>query len=95
MSLSLLSPSDACEQYNIRCSVTTTHGVSVRLTVLSAASMCTCCALPGLAAGETVILLHPPLPSAGVTIGMERGCQQNNSLADGYPGPIGCSLEAM
>ena len=37
-----------------------------------------------LAVGETVILLHPPLTLAGVSIGMERGCQQNGSLADGY-----------
>ena len=28
---------------------------------------------PIIAVGETVILLHPPLPSAGVSIGMERG----------------------
>ena len=28
-----------------------------------------------LAAGETVILLHPPLSLVGVSIGMERGCQ--------------------
>ena len=28
-----------------------------------------------LAVGETDILLHPPPPSAGVTTGMERGCQ--------------------
>ena len=37
----------------------------------------------GLAVGETVILLHPPLPLVGVSIGMERGCHQNDSLADG------------
>ena len=38
-----------------------------------------------LAVGETfVILLHRPLPAAGVSTGMERGCQQNDSLADGY-----------
>ena len=38
-----------------------------------------------LAVGETsVILLHPPLPLLGVSIGMGRGCQQNDSLADGY-----------
>ena len=36
-----------------------------------------------LAVGETVILLHPPLRLAGVSTGMERGCQQNGSLADG------------
>ena len=36
-----------------------------------------------LAVGETVILLHPPLPLVVVSIGMERGCQQNDSLADG------------
>ena len=37
----------------------------------------------GIAVGETVILPHPPLPAVGVSIGMERGRQQNNSLADG------------
>ena len=37
-----------------------------------------------LAVGETVILLHPPLPLVGVSIGKNRGCQQNDSLADGY-----------
>ena len=36
-----------------------------------------------LAVGETVILLHPPLPQTGVSIGIERGCQQNDSLANG------------
>ena len=36
-----------------------------------------------VAVGETVILLHPPLPLVGVSIGMEGGCQQNGSLADG------------
>ena len=33
--------------------------------------------------GETVILLHHPLPPAGVSIWMEKECQQNDSLADG------------
>ena len=28
-----------------------------------------------VAVGETVILLHPTLPSVGVSIWMERGCQ--------------------
>ena len=41
--------------------------------------------LARLAIGEVVVLLHLPLPLAGVSIGMERGCQQNDSLADGYP----------
>ena len=37
-----------------------------------------------VAVGETVILLHPPsLPSVGVSIGVKRECQQNDSLADG------------
>ena len=37
------------------------------------------------AVGETVILLHPPpLPLLGVSIGIKRGCQRNDSLADGY-----------
>ena len=36
-----------------------------------------CRPLLKVAAGETVILLHPPL-------GMERECHQNDSLADGY-----------
>ena len=41
-----------------------------------------------LAVGESsVILLHPLLPLAGVSIVMERGCQQNDSLADGYANP--------
>ena len=31
----------------------------------------------------TVILLYPPLPLAGVSIVMERGCQQNDSLVNG------------
>ena len=35
------------------------------------------------AVGEAVILLHPPLPSAGVSTRMERGRQQNDGLADG------------
>ena len=34
-----------------------------------------------LAVGKTVILLHPPLHSVGVSL--ERGCQQNDSLANG------------
>ena len=34
-----------------------------------------------VAVGEAVILLHPPLPSVGVSIGMGKGCQQH--LADG------------
>ena len=36
-----------------------------------------------VAVGKTAILLHPPLPLVGVSIGMERRCQQNDSLADG------------
>ena len=37
-----------------------------------------------LAVGETGILLYPPLPLAGVSIGMEKGCQQTDrTLADG------------
>ena len=35
-----------------------------------------------LAVGETAILPHPPLPLVGLSIWMERGCQQNDrSLA--------------
>ena len=37
-----------------------------------------------LAAGETVILLQPPLPLVGVATGMERGRRRNGSLANGY-----------
>ena len=33
--------------------------------------------------GETVTLLHPPLPMVGVSIVMEREREQNDSLADG------------
>ena len=36
-----------------------------------------------LPVGETVILLHPPFHVVGVSIGMERGHQQNDGLADG------------
>ena len=37
-----------------------------------------------LAAGvSSVILLHPSLPLAGVPKGVEKGSQQNDSLADG------------
>ena len=36
-----------------------------------------------LAGGEAFILLHPPLPFVGVSIGIERGRQQNGSLANG------------
>ena len=39
------------------------------------------CMMAGLievAVGETVILLHPPLPSVGVSIEVERGCPQND-----------------
>ena len=39
--------------------------------------------LAGAAIDETVILLHPPLHLVGVSIVMERGCQQNDSLVDG------------
>ena len=35
-----------------------------------------------IAVGETVTLLHPPPPLAGVSMRTERGCQQNDSLAD-------------
>ena len=38
---------------------------------------------PTCAVDETVILLRPPLPLVGVSMQMERGCQHNDSLADG------------
>ena len=41
-------------------------------------------AASSLAVDETVILLHPVLPLPGVSIAMERGCQQNDSLVNGY-----------
>ena len=40
-----------------------------------------------LAAGETVILPHPPLTLVGVSMRMEREHQQNASLANGYRRP--------
>ena len=46
-------------------------------------------ARPACAVDETVILLRPPLPLVGVSIGTERGCQRNDSLADGYLPPAG------
>ena len=33
------------------------------------------------APGETGVLLHPPLPSVGESIGMERGRQQNDRIS--------------
>ena len=48
---------------------------------------------PSLETGETVILLRPPLPLQGDSIQMERGCQQSDSLADGYPSPIAAILD--
>ena len=41
-----------------------------------------------LAVGETVILPHPPLPLACVSMSVGKGCQQNDSLAKPRP----CSL---
>ena len=39
------------------------------------------------AVGETIILLHPPLPPGGVSTETTRECQQNHRiLADGYVG---------
>ena len=39
---------------------------------------------PDSAAGQSsVILLRPPLPLVGVSIGMERGCQQQQSVRAG------------
>ena len=35
-----------------------------------------------LAVGEAVILLHPPPPLVGVSIGMERERHKNDSLAN-------------
>ena len=32
---------------------------------------------------DEIILLHPPLPLVGVSIVMERECQQNDSLVTG------------
>ena len=43
-----------------------------------------------LAAGTTVTLPHPPLPSVDVSIGTERGRQQNGrALADSCPRRLG------
>ena len=36
-----------------------------------------------LAVGEIVILLASLLPLVGISVGAERGCQQNDSLANG------------
>ena len=51
--------------------------------VLSPASMLSTGMMISLAVGETVIPPHLPLPLAVFSIGMERGCQQNDRLADG------------
>ena len=39
--------------------------------------------MAAIAIGETVILLHLLLALLGVSIGMQTGCQQNDSLAVG------------
>ena len=58
---------------------------------------CCCCCSPSaaqrfshpprrpstVAVGETVFLLHPPLPMLGVSTGLKRTYHQNDSLADG------------
>ena len=44
-----------------------------------------------VAPDETVILLHPPVSLYGVSIGINRGCRQNDSLANGYIG-VGAAL---
>ena len=49
----------------------------------------------GLAVGETVILLRPPVLLVGVSTGMERGCQQNDGLADGYQVPSASAAPGM
>ena len=41
------------------------------------------------AVGEAVILLHPALPLDSLIV-MERGCQQIDSLADGYSDDLRC-----
>ena len=38
---------------------------------------------PGIRRRDCVKMLHPSLPLVGTAIGMEMGCQQNDSLADG------------
>ena len=58
------------------------------MTVSSTAKVSTCSltssCTASVAVGETVFLLHPPLPLSGISIGMERGCQYNDrTLADG------------
>ena len=46
-----------------------------------------------LAVGETVILLHPPLPSVGVSIWTERERQQNNAERGRQQNDAGASLQ--
>ena len=43
--------------------------------------------------GETVILLHPPLPLVGVSIVMERERQQNSQLRVEHAGLDGDVVE--
>ena len=37
----------------------------------------------GTAVGEAAVLLHPPLPSVGVSVWMERGCQRSDGTLAG------------
>ena len=57
------------------------------LAALAPAGAAVLVAAPACAAGgETVILLRPPLPLVGVSMRVERGCQQSGSPVDGYLG---------
>ena len=42
-----------------------------------------------------LILLHPPLPLAGVSTRNQRGCQQNMAELSSTAGPAGLALQAV
>ena len=43
---------------------------------------------------ETVILLHPPPPVVGVSMWMERGCQQNDMTVSPTANRLGANARA-
>ena len=76
--LGLFCPRTATESESARCVYRVMHGMCMA-TIEDIINR-----VAGTAVGETAIISHPlPTPSARFLIGMERECQQNDSLAAG------------
>ena len=77
------SPCIKCLLPRTKMAPITSDWVCVQSLVLAADDIKSVVMRVPVAVGETFILLHPLLPLVGVSIEKERGCQQNDSLADG------------